>query len=383
MDTLTMEELKQTFLSRYPDGCVSLFMPTHRAGRQTQQNPIRLKNLLKTAEEHLLQRGLRSPEAQEFLKGPQRVLQDPGFWQRQSDGLAMFFTKEIFHCFRLPLSFKELVVTTNRFHIKPLLPLLTSEDHFYILVLSQNQVRLLEGTRHTVDEHDLTDLMQRLTEAFPSEGPDRQIQFHTGTAGGGEGRPAMFHGHDPRDDAKAGILRRFRMIDKELPSLLTSGQSPLVLAGVEYLFPIYREASTYPMLVEKGIPGSVDALSPEELHSQAWAIVEPLFIQERKKATARYHKMVGTGLTTANAEEAVAAAHQGRMDVLFVAVGKHAWGRFDPGNHTAQVHVEAQPGDEDLLDLAAITTLLNGGTVYAVNPEDVPNGGLLAALFRY
>jgi len=47
------------------------------------------------------------------------------------------------------------------------------------------------------------------------------------------------------------------------------------------------------------------------------------------------------------------------------------------------LHEEAKPGDEDLLDLAAVQTLLNGGTVYAVELEKVPDGASLAAVFRY
>lgn len=41
-----------------------------------------------------------------------------------------------------------------------------------------------------------------------------------------------------------------------------------------------------------------------------------------------------------------------------------------------------EPGDEDLLNAAAIQTLLNGGTVYAVEPEQVPDTAPLAAIFR-
>jgi hypothetical protein len=47
------------------------------------------------------------------------------------------------------------------------------------------------------------------------------------------------------------------------------------------------------------------------------------------------------------------------------------------------VHAEAEPGDEDLLDLAAVHTFLNGGMVYAVEPEQMPSYATLAALFRY
>jgi len=42
------------------------------------------------------------------------------------------------------------VVVSDRFHLKPLLPLLTGDGRFYILALSQNQVRLLQGTRYSV-----------------------------------------------------------------------------------------------------------------------------------------------------------------------------------------------------------------------------------------
>lgn len=35
------------------------------------------------------------------------------------------------------------------------------------------------------------------------------------------------------------------------------------------------------------------------------------------------------------------------------------------------------------LDATAIHTLLNGGTVYAVEPEKVPDNAPLAAVFRY
>jgi hypothetical protein len=50
-------------------------------------------------------------------------------------------------------------------HVKPLLPFLASDGVFYILALSQNQLRLLAGTRHTVDEIDLENVPETLSEA--------------------------------------------------------------------------------------------------------------------------------------------------------------------------------------------------------------------------
>ncbi len=48
-----------------------------------------------------------------------------------------------------------------------------------------------------------------------------------------------------------------------------------------------------------------------------------------------------------------------------------------------QIHSEPQPGDEDLLDAAAIQTLMHGGVVYAVEPQKMPDEAAIAAVFRY
>lgn len=383
MDLITMEDLKKTLVARHPGFCVSLFMPTHRAGRETEQDPIRFKNLLREVEERLRTKGLRSSEVREMLTKPQRLLPDPGFWQHQSDGLAVFLSADTFHFFRLPIRFDELVVIANRFHVKPLLPLLTSDGLFHILALSQNQVRLLEGTRHTVDEIELTAMAPSLSAAFPQVSTEKSLQFHTGTPAGAGTRAAMFHGQDLGNENKDRLLRWFRIIDKQLRDVLPGGSAPLVLAGVDSLFPIYREANTYPHLVEGGISGNPEGLKPEELHGPAWILVEPVFNTQRERAVARFRELSGTGRTLTDLKKAVSAAHQGRIEILFVPVGLQVWGRFDPDKDRLEMHESPEPGDEDLLDLAAIQTLLKGGTVYAVKPEEIPDQAPLAAIMRY
>jgi hypothetical protein len=383
MDPITLEELKRTFSKRHAGWCVSLFMPTHRAGRETEQGPIRLKNLLREAEERLQAEGLRPPEIRELLAGPQRLLQDPGFWQHQSDGLVVFCSAEAFHFFRLPLGFDEFVVISRRFHLKPLLTLFTSDGTFYILALSQNQVRLLEGTRHGVDEVHLEGRVQSLSEAFPEPPAEKQLQFHTGAPATKGKRPAMFYGHDLSTETKDRIQRWFRTIDGQLKDILAGVASPMILAGVEYLFPLYREACTYPHLLSGGIAGNPEGLKPEELHRQAWSIVEPVFRKAREEAAARYRELAGTGRTTTDVKGAVSAAHEGRIEVLFVAVGLQVWGRLDTDIGKVHVHDSPEPGDEDLLDLAAVQALIKGGSVYAVRPEEVPDGAPLAAILRY
>jgi hypothetical protein len=135
--------------------CVSVFLPTHRAGREVEQAPIRLKNLLRQATDVLKSHGVRAPEIDRLLAPLRGLLDDRLFWQYQSDGLAPFSRPGWWRSFRVPLNLPELAVVDDYFHVTPLVPLLAGDGHFFVLALSQNQIRLLEGTRDRVEEVDL------------------------------------------------------------------------------------------------------------------------------------------------------------------------------------------------------------------------------------
>jgi hypothetical protein len=358
-------------------------MPTHRMGTTTQQDPIRFKNLMRQAEELLVGGGMRGQAARDLLEQAKK-LDNSEFWQYQSDGLAIFISTNVFRYYCLPVNFEELVVVTDRFHFKPLLPLLTGDGKFYILALSQNDVRLLQGTRYSVSEVDLEDVPQSIAEALKYDDPEKQFQFHTGTSQVGGDRAGMFHGQGAgNDEQKDRLLRYFRKVSGGLEELLKNQRSPLVLAGVDYLLPIYKEANNYPHLMEDGITGNPEELKAEELHSSAWEIMQPYFEQAEQEVVSRYQELAGTGQTANNIQEVVSAAYYQRIESLFVPVGVQQWGLFNPSTSEIQLHQEQESGDEDLMDFAAIHTVLNGGTVYAVEPEKVPGDAPLAAVFRY
>jgi hypothetical protein len=388
MKLLTIEELK-TLVQQPRNICVSIFLPTYRTGAGTQQNPIRFRNLIREAEERLIASGWRADDAKDLLQAS-KELDNYEFWQHQSDGLAIFRSLDLLQYYCVPLKFEELVVVNNRFYLKPLFPLFSHDGHFYILALSQNQIRLLEGTHHHIEEIDLTAVLPSLEQVLRFEEPERQISSHTGTPGATGGRQGnvggvtVFHGHGAGDENEKENLRLyFKRVDETLRELLREEHAPLVLAGVDYLLPIYREANTYPYLLEAGIIGNPEMLKPEELHAQAWAIVEPYFLQAQQKAIVQYKEQVGTGKASSQITEIIPAADHGRVDSLFVAIGQQQWGTFDPDTQRVDLHSHTEPNDEELLDFAATQTLLNGGTVYALEAENMPDTTPLAAVFRY
>ena len=66
-----------------------------------------------------------------------------------------------------------------------------------------------------------------------------------------------------------------------------------------------------------------------------------------------------------------------------MALGLQEWGFYDAPRNELQNFPDARLGAEDLLDAAAIQTLLKGGAVFSVEPEDVPDGPPITAVFHY
>lgn len=386
MDLITKADIEELMEhSSWP--CISIFMPAHRAGKEIQQDRIRLKDLLRTAEEGLVRDGLRGTEARELLAKPAEMVEDHPFWEQQSDGLAIFLSPEKYRRFRVPLDFKEFVLIADHFHLKPIIALFMGDGRFYILALSQGQTRLFQGTHYSVSQISLETLPKSLQETLWYDDPERQLQFHTGTSTPGEPRRgAMFHGHGIGiDDSKTNILRYFHKVNDGLHELVRDERWPLVMAGVDYLFPLYKEANTYKYLMSKQIVGNPELLNPEDLHRSAWAIVGPYFDQEREKAAARYREIFGTKYTSNNLEEILLAACMGRVDYLFALRGIEQWGTYKTETMEVSLHAGQEPGDVDLVYLAIVCTVLNRGTAYMVGPEKMPQPaqGPVAAIFRY
>ncbi|MBM4271351.1 MAG: hypothetical protein FJ139_04235 [Deltaproteobacteria bacterium] len=382
MNSISKEEIK-TLISVRKAPCVSLFMPTYRAGAEIQQNQIRFRNLLRESEEKLYALGFRSQEVKTLLDPVQNLIGNVLFWRHQSDGLVVFVSPEVFRYYCLPVYLDEAAVVSDRFQIKPLLPLLTGDGQFYILTLSQNENHLFECTKQNIREIELEAIPPNLIRALQYEEPEKQIRFHRGTARSGE-RSSMISGHGAElDNAKENILKYFRMIDRGLHDLLKDERRPLLLAGVEYLFPIYREANTYPHLMQEGIAGNPKGISTDQLHKQAWEIVKPYFQKAEGDAIAQYRQSSGTGLTSSDVREIITAAYHGRVGLLFIAKGMQQWGIFDPVLNEVHVHEKRAKESESLLDLSAIQTILNGGTVFVLEQERMPEVTPLAAVFRY
>jgi hypothetical protein len=103
----------------------------------------------------------------------------------------------------------------------------------------------------------------------------------------------------------------------------------------------------------------------------------------RQKAEVKYQELSGTEKVSHDLQKIVPAAYHGKVEFLFVALGRQEWGLYDAEQDEVRYAPALAPGAEDMLDAAASQTILKEGKVFTMAAEAVPSGSPIAAIFQY
>jgi hypothetical protein len=254
------------------------------------------------------------------------------------------------------------------------------------LGLTLHGAQFYEGTPHSLTEVYIKDLTPgRLEEVVGFDYEEKSLQWQS-HRGGDPGKGAIFHGHgEQTEKRKEEVLQYLRAIDKGImEGILFDLKDPLVVACVDFLFPLFQKANTYKYLVGDHIPGNPADKDAVLLHEKAWERVRPIFDEKRREKLTLYDELAHTVRTSYDLDEIVSGAVHGRIDTLFLKNREDVFGTFDKPNNEVEVDEEKDISNASLLNLAAVKTLLQKGQVYLLEPEDMPVAEAVAnAVFRY
>jgi hypothetical protein len=360
---------------------VSIYLPTHIAGREIRQDPIRLKNLLSTAAERLATRW-RRPEIEDLLRSAELLVADDAFWRHQQQGLAVFLAPGFNRTHKLPIPVQEETFLGDHFHIKPLLPLLEDAGQFWLLAISAKHTRLYRGSRWEFSEDKGIDLPQGVGKIRGMT--DYEETFYGSPVGrrGTLAHPQSF-GEAPEELRKSELLEFLHGVAAAVEPHLKGNPAPVILAAHPEIQGHFRQITGWEKIQPGGISENPDALREDELHRRAYALVEPKLAEARAAAVDRLIALLPAGKATTKPEEIVKAARYARIDTLFLTGDDHLWGWFDEPGDRIVAHGSGAEGDIDLLDFSALMTLRQGGSVTLVAREALPPPGLSAAILRY
>ena len=382
IDRVTIDDLRR--LGVLQGGiCVSLYLPLYVSSEGGSQDAVRLRNVLDQAEEQLIASGMQRHEAEQFTARARTLHEDLAFWDHRGDGLAVFLASNLFQVFRLPYRFKESLTVGHRINVKPLLGVADRGERFFLLTLSENHVRLFDVRQSQIDDVYLKDLSQDMRSALNYTYMDQCKQLQSGRKGGSGREAAVFHGQGGAPDVAADELAKFsELIDDEIRPVLGDSRLPLLLAGVERIVPIFRRHCSYPHVAEEHLTGNFDRATHGQLHEQSWEAMRSFFDKNRQDALARLRQAMGSGSASADPAEVMNSALTGRVEVLFADAEASLAGSI-VDKRVVAADVANSPKTEDLINAAAIETMLHRGTVFTASAKQLPDGTPLAAIYRY
>ena len=292
IDIPTLAEFK-ALASIKGETCVSLYVPTEPLRERERQNRIALKDLAAQALQQVKEAGVDKRRIAPFeaqirhlvgadeedvdddkIRKLQHKKPDPldEFWKFQGHGLAVLATPQMMRTFRMPYRPKPLAEVANRFHLTPLIRVMTSPHDVFVLALAEKGVRLVR-------------IFVNLPPArihLPDLPKDAEEVAHRASI-----RERNQKGHLQGSEAAKFLLYKFaRRIDRALHGVLAGRLAPLVLAADEPLASIYRSVNTYPGLMDEMIAGNPNLMSDAQLGDAARPILDQL--RPRAGAQGRY-----------------------------------------------------------------------------------------------
>jgi len=357
---------------------VTITLPTEKIGESRQQNPIRFKNLLSSASEQLMQRGMKEHEAAAYLKPARELLGQPLFWSNMEHGMVVFIADDYFEVFKLPYEIKEMVYVNQNFRITPLLPMIGTNGSFCVLAISQENVRLLRCTR-TGETNITPDEIPVTITGWLDEFPQPHLQFHTGT----ERDTARFFGHGASETDRKEILEQyFREVEKGMTQAVKQINDPLVLAGIKTNVSIYKKVNKYNRVLEHAIERNPDDLTDAQLRDHGWELIRDYFLQDLYQSVDVYQDSPSDRISS-DPSEIITATVMGKSAAIFIKKDLVRWGKYDGENHKVLYRNEPGNDDVDLMNWLSIKGLETGSNVYILPPEEMPDQSDVAALFRF
>lgn len=363
--------------------CLSAYMPlsTASGNQSAKANALEWREAMRALQPKAQQYGARGRELFESVREWDAIRADQ---QPQGRSVAVFRSPEVFRVTWIEDIVKSRGELGPHFYIRPLLAELTRERTFYILALSQKDVRLLRCTARNAEEVPFPQQVATAFDAYMNSAKPDHLTEGRATAGPGVGssKGVMFTTSSDREDKGEYLAHFFRQIDRGAEEVLRGKTELVVLAGVEYEIALYRSLNSNLHLARESVQGAPNSLKSGEMHARALEALSRCHEKKVDEALAQYNHKVGSGASN-RLKNVVTAAHDGRVLTLLVSDSLETTGMFDESTHSVKGRETGGSADEDLVNDAAVQTILHAGQVFVVPTGKMPNGAPLAAIFRF
>lgn len=372
-------------ITQATDISISLLMPTHRSGSGVRQDPIRLKNLLNEATEHLSNRGITGGRAERFLEPVARLVADEQFWRNQGEGLAIYQTDKMCTCFQLTSAVEPLAYVADHFYVKPVVLQQSGSGTFWLLALTWDTAQLYRVDLGTIEPVENAHFPAGRAQLVGERDTEEQLQhqsFRMPTQGRGELGAATFHGHgEGEGKIEADREHYLARVGDFLNDLESVDDKRIVLAATDEVAGHFHSAANVNPVAH--IHTSPAHLQMTELHAKAIPLLRERVEKEDSGWDERFNDAAAHQLATTDIEQVLRAATAGAVDQLCVDPDRRVWGWVDPSTGDVEVHRTPSAESIELTNMATLKAVETSARVIGRSESQLPDGSPLAAILRF
>ncbi len=360
--------------------CVSIYMSTKAVHKgEFKKLEIGFKNLLQEVEEKLKNNwDFKQRDIDKFLKEAYILAADSTFWQEQKEGLAVFIAPDRLEHFNLSVDTYNKSHVSYNFNLKQLISELQDNQKYYILALSPNHNQLYQASRNNIEEVEVDNLPLNIKDFLNLDDEAAEKHQSINTAGGS----TVFHGQGgASDDDNEDLMHYLKEIDKVINIELNDEAAYLVVVADDSVFALYKNINNYDKLLDENLSGNSRQMNKLELREKSWKIVESHLHDYLKKIKDRYLELKTGDKTSDNLEDIIEAAHYSKIDTLLLNKEAEKAGVYVEEEN--EIKLMGNNKDYDLYNYAAVETIKNGGTVYSIEKEEMPENEDILAIYRY
>jgi len=375
LEILDLRKIREILESSGP--CVTMVLPPYHPGEPAKPWAALLKADLQDASQQLAQRRFPKGAIGDLLDPLEHLVYDAASLTGSHWGRAIFRSPDVFCQFQLTQPAKASLTVAGCFAIRRLLPELWAPRLFYILALSKESVRLFRCNYQRAEAVELpAGVPTTLEEALQLERPDHDLEnrsaigtttgsMHAIRFGTGAGREA--------DHAHLGDF--YKLVDRGIHKLLHEPGIPLLLAGVDQETGAYRAVSTYQSIVSETLSSSANlSMRDAETVSRACSILRAEEFRREAETLTNARERSAPGHFSTDADAILHAAFEGRVHRMYLNESAERIDVFERGTYRSW-------GKEDVLNLAAVETILRGGKAFELPGKLMADG--VAAVMRF
>ena len=356
-----MNTLLKNFKDVKSDCCVTIILNTHRTKPDNQKDPILLKNLVKEAEQRLLN-DYDKRFAENTISRIKTLAAEIDH-NYNLESLVLFISDEIAEYTRLPIAVIDRVAVDNTFATRDLVRAMHEQTSYYVLVLSRQNARLIEAHNDKA--------IQEFSDPFPIR---NETLFATDKL-----KLSTAKGQDNL------IEEFFNWVDKVVNKAIAENPLPVLLVTEERNYHHYLKVTDKKGNIIGHLNKNRDDEKAHHIVAEAWNIVNDTIKQKNSERIAELKKAVGAGSFASDFTDIWQAIKSGRGKTLFIKKGY-----FQPAKIVKEKVLLADEQNskekdviDDIIDEMIEMNLTYGGDTVFVEGDELKDFGGLALTLRY